>query len=392
MFDTTNLQKQAFLTPDLIDRLVKIRHHLHAHPELSGFETKTAGTIAKYLAYCQPSQLIEGLGGTGVAAVFDSGKKGKTVLFRSELDALPIQEINDLPYKSIYEGIGHKCGHDGHSTILLGLAGILSKEAPQSGRVVLLFQPAEENGEGAKAVLNDERFKQIEPDYAFAFHNLPGYPLNEIVIRENAFTAAVKSIIIKLSGKTAHAAEPEHGHNPALAIAEILKQSNELSNNDPNRADFAVVTPIHVEMGKEYYGISAGYGEIRLTFRTWTQKELEHLQTCLIDQINTIAHNHKLSVETEFTHVFQANENNLEAVEIIKQSAAVNDYALTEREYPFKWGEDFGLFTQQYKGAMFGIGSGLDSPALHNPDYDFPDEQIPVGILMFYNIAKKILG
>ena len=383
------LQK-ALLTTELINKLTNIRRYLHAHPELSEKEVKTAKTVTNYLNGCNPDQLIEGLGGHGVAAIFDSGKKGKTVLFRSELDALPIQEVNDFSYKSRYEGIAHKCGHDGHSTILLGLAGILSKNPPQKGKVVLLFQPAEENGSGAEAVLKDVQFKSIIPDYVFAFHNLPGYPLNEIVVRKKAFTAAVKSIIIKFHGKTAHAAEPEHGQNPALAIAEILKQTAELSNNDPEREDFAVITPIHIEMGKIYYGISAGYGELRLTLRSWTQKELDKLEAYVVGIIGTAAINYKLSIETGFTHVFHANENDDTSVDRVKLSAVENGFSLSERAYPFKWGEDFGLFTQKYKGAMFGIGSGENCAGLHNPDYDFPDEMIPVGIAMFHSIVKQI--
>ena len=368
-----------------------MRHYLHAHPELSGHETETAKTVSKYLAFCHPDLMIEGLGGTGIAAVFDSGKKGKTVLFRSELDALPIQEINDFPYRSKFDGVAHKCGHDGHTTILLGLAGILSKNPPKKGRVVLLFQPAEENGTGAHAVLEDKRFQQILPDFVFAFHNLPGYPLNEIVVRKQACTAAVKSISIKIHGKTSHAAEPEHGINPALAIAEIIKQTEQLSNNDPTREDFAVITPIHIEMGKIYYGISAGYGELRLTYRSWTQQELDKLEAHILGILETAANNHQLSIETSFTHVFNANENTDKAVDIVVSSATENGFPVSERAYPFKWGEDFGLFTQKFPGAMFGIGSGLNTPTLHNPDYDFPDDMIQVGITMFHTILKKIL-
>ena len=383
------LESKAILPAAVIEELTAIRRELHAHPEVSGQEYETAKRIVRFLQQYQPDEIIEGLGGTGVAAIFNGKKEGPSILFRAELDALSIEEVNTFEHRSQIEGVSHKCGHDGHMTCLLGLAKKLGQERPDKGRAILLFQPAEEVGAGAQAVLDDKKFEAIHPDFVFAFHNLPGYPLNQIVVREGAFTAAVTSIIIRLRGKTAHAAEPEHGHNPALAIAEILTQMDGLSNNEPDRDDFVVITPIHVEMGKIYYGISAGYGEVRLTLRTWTQDELEKLKEKVVQIIQTTAERHHLRPEFEWTHFFHANENGSHSVQLIRQAAAANGLALTERARPFKWGEDFGLFTQKFKGAMFGIGSGEDSPALHNPDYDFPDEMIPVGVAMFFEILLR---
>jgi metal-dependent amidase/aminoacylase/carboxypeptidase family protein len=239
--------------------------------------------------------------------------------------------------------------------------------------------------------LNDPKFEAIQPDYVFAFHNLPGYPLHQVVVRKGSFTAAVISIIIKIHGKTAHAAEPEHGANPALAIAAILKNTNALSNNQPEREDFTVITPIHVDMGKIYYGISAGYGEVRLTLRTWTAEQLNLLTEKILQIIQSFTKAHQLQTEIEWTHHFAANQNNTKAVDTIFQAAIDNQISVITRPYPFKWGEDFGLFTQHYKGAMFGIGAGENTPALHNPDYDFPDAIIPTGVNLFYKIASKIL-
>ena len=374
-----------------VNTLLQIRRHLHAHPELSEEEYQTADTIIGFISKYSPTQIIEKVGGAGVVAVFDSGKKGETILFRSELDALPIQETNDFEYRSTVDGVSHKCGHDGHSTILIGLAKQLFEQPLEKGKVVLLFQPAEENGRGAKAVLEDPKFAEIQPDYVFAFHNLPGYPLNQVVIKEGSFTAAVKSIIIKFHGKTSHAAEPEHGVNPAISIAEILTKTNALSNNNPSRKDFAVITPIHIDMGKIYYGISAGYGELRLTLRTWTEEEMEILKIKILQIIKETSEMNSIKTEVDWTHEFIANQNNSESVTIIREAGLSENLSVKVREHPFKWGEDFGLFTQKYKGAMFGIGAGENTPALHNPDYDFPDEMLPVGVQLFYKIALNIL-
>ena len=379
------------INKDLISELIAFRKMLHANPEVSGKEYNTASSVAKFLKTCTPSKVIENIGGTGIVAVFDSGKPGKSIMFRAELDALPIQEINSFEHASTIKGVSHKCGHDGHATVLLGLARLLSEQKPKTGKIFLLFQPAEENGEGAKAVFSDLKFEDFKPDYIFAFHNLPGYPLNQIVVKNNSFTTAVKSIIIKINGKTAHAAEPENGLNPALTIAEILQESAKLSNNDQNSDDFTLITPIHIEMGEIAYGISAGYGEIRLTIRTWSEHIMEKLTADLIMCIEKASKNHQMPITYSWTQEFYANQNDDKAVALIKEAANSLSFDIFERKFPFKWGEDFGLFTQNFNGAMFGIGSGEKSPALHNPDYDFPDEILPNAIQLFHQISLQIL-
>lgn len=372
--------------------LISVRRYFHANPELSGKEVNTAKKVADILRPFQPNELITRLGGHGVAAVFNGQSPGPTIMFRCELDALPIHEINEFEYRSKTSEVGHKCGHDGHMTILLGLAAKLSGNGVYAGRVVLLFQPSEENGEGAKAVLDDDRFVAIRPDYAFALHNLPGYPRHQVVYRRDTFTAAVNSIIFKLKGKTAHAGEPELGVNPALAISKILQAALALSNNAPDRADFSIVTPVYINLGKIAYGISAGEGELHLTIRTWTEENLQNLTA----QLEEIARNESqmegLHLQIEKTQHFNANENDDSAVDYLLKALSNTNYDVVQREYPFKWGEDFGLFTQKFKGAMFGIGAGTDCPALHNPDYDFPDEIIETGVEVFFKIQSTILG
>lgn len=379
------------LDKTLISELTAFRKKLHANPEVSGNEYKTAKMVAEFLKTCKPDELIEQVGETGIIAVYDSGKPGKSLMFRADLDALPIQEINTFDYCSTVKGVSHKCGHDGHTTTLLGFAKLLSKQRPNSGKIYLLFQPAEEIGAGAKAILTDVKFKSIKLDYIFAYHNLPSYPLNEIVVKNESFTASVKSIIIKIYGKTAHAAEPEFGLNPALAIAEILKETDLLSNNDTDRDDFKLITPVHIEMGEIAYGISAGYAEIRLTIRTWEEKYMNELATDVLNIVQKNSKKYQIRMETEWTQEFSANKNNEVAVHAIREAANKLSLPIIERKFPFKWGEDFGLFTQNFKGAMFGIGAGIKSPALHNPDYDFPDAILPVGIKLFSQISSQFL-
>ena len=381
------MAKQAHIPTKLLTKLRKV---LHRHPELSGHETETAKRIAGFVGSYKPTKLIEGIGGTGVAAVYTYFDSGPTVLVRCELDALPIKEINTFDHRSEVDNVSHKCGHDGHMAIVAGVAAHYCKNRPKVGKVVLLFQPAEENGEGAKAVLEDPQFEDIRPDHVVALHNLPGYPLHQVVCRPNSFTASVQSIIIKLHGKTSHAGEPDMGVNPALAIAEILKGTDALQV-PRNRDDFKQVTPIQIEMGEEAYGISAGYGEVKLTIRTWDSGTMEELAADCEKIAKRIGKKYKLKVEIGWTQFFSANQNDAEMFEVIREAAAQNGFDFVEKEEPFRWGEDFGLFTEQFKGAMFGIGAGERTPALHNPDYDFPDEIIPTGVRMFTTIVDRLL-
>lgn len=380
-----------------LKQLKEFRRTLHANPEVAGNEIQTAKRVYDFLLTCDADEIITEVGGHGIIATWDSGNSGNEILFRAELDALPIEEINTFAHKSTVKGVSHKCGHDGHTTILCGLAQHLKQNKPAKGKVRLIFQPAEENGMGVKAMLHDEIFDVLDPDYVFALHNLPGYALKEVVVKDNTFTAAVNSIIINLKGKTSHAAEPEHGFNPALAIAEILQESLALQNNNPAKEDMRVITPVFLEMGEKAYGISAGSGSIHLTIRCWNDDNLAKLEADIRALSIRIAKKYHLKESFEFTQTFYANINHVEAANFVrsavnqsKSSSAKAELTLTEREFPFKWGEDFGLFTSRYKGCMFGLGSGINTPALHNPDYDFQDDLIQTGVSIFSEIINQI--
>lgn len=368
------------------------RREVHQQAELSGLEVVTAKKVAEQLRLMEV-EVHEEIGGTGVLALFRSPKEGPQLMFRTELDALPIQEVNTFAHRSTTEGVSHKCGHDGHLTILMALAARLRQSPPASGTVALLFQPAEETGEGAAAVLADPRFHQLlQPQQVYALHNLPGYPMGHIVIRNGSFTAAVVSRIYRFLGKTAHAAEPEHGFNPARALSQAVEAALEQSRNHPDADQFSVVTPVHMNLGSKDYGISAGAGELHLTLRCWTQQDLDQLVVDLDRAMQQIAHRENLQLQTESLHPFHANENSDEAVQQLREAVSALHLPTAPRAYPFKWGEDFGLFTQRYSGAMFGLGSGENCPALHNPDYDFPDELIDPASALFFTIAKRQLG
>lgn len=371
-----------------MSELSNFRKKLHAEPELSGKEEHTAKKILAELKKDRPSKIITGLGGFGIAAIFEGNASGKTILFRAELDALPIQEINTFAHASKKKGVSHKCGHDGHATILIGLAKKIAENPIEKGTVILLFQPAEENGAGAKAVLANPKFSGLKPDFIFALHNVPGFEKGKIICKKGTFTPSVSSIAIKLQGKTAHAAEQENGINPDLAISELISSIKNKSNPDENSENFAVITTVFANLGSKNYGISAGKGEVHFTVRCWTQEKLVALKKELEKMVETISKKHQLEPSMKWMYEFAANENEAKAYSAIKKAAETNGFDFLEKKHPFKWGEDFGLFTQHFDGAMFGLGAGKKTPALHNPDYDFPDELIPYGVDMFYGILK----
>ncbi len=374
--------------------LQMIRKRLHAHPELSGQENRTAAFIVDLIAHWQPGidQILTGVGGTGVIAIINGRQSGKSVLFRAELDALPIAEINTFSHRSTASGIAHKCGHDGHMTLLLGVIHHYSRFRPDYGRLLFLFQPAEETGRGAEAVLRDIRFANLSIDYVFAIHNLPGLPLGVVALKPGAITAAVRSLIIRLYGKTAHAAEPENGINPAHVLGELLTHFKQLSEHDTQNPDFFLITVVHINVGERAYGVAAGYGEVHLTIRAWSNAWLENRIQSLLDGVSTITARNLLEVAFGWTDAFQANENNATAVSIVEKAATNRGLPLHPLEEPLKWGEDFGAFTSRYPGAFIGLGAGENVPALHNPDYDFPDELLPVGVGLFQSIAELSLS
>lgn len=384
-----NAQTNLLNDSDLI-KLRNLRHYLHRNPELSGKEKHTAEFISDFLKELNPDELHAKIGGFGVAAVFNGKEDGAHFLFRCELDALPIDEQTEIDYRSQQKGVSHKCGHDGHMAILSGLALVLSKERPSCGKVTLLFQPAEEIGKGAALVLEDELLKAAAPDFVYALHNLPGYPMHQVIVKEGAFNPAVHSLIVRFKGATSHAAEPEKGRNPALAMAELLTRMMSMNEGEPGDARFATIVPVYQKMGEKAYGVSAGKGEVHFTMRCDTELRMRKLEENAEQTVREIAAEYELEFSTEWIEPFSASYNHIDAVGLIKSAASDLGFDLHTPEVPFRWGEDFGLFTQKYKGALFCIGAGENSPALHSPDYDFPDEIIESGVRIFYQISQKI--
>lgn len=376
---------------DVIE-LTAWRRMLHQHPELSGEEVETARHVVTLLRKTNTTNVLTGLGGHGVAAVYDSGTPGPSVMLRCELDALPIEEQNaDLPHVSKNQGKGHLCGHDGHMAIMSAVARWLGRNPPKKGRVILMYQPAEEDGSGAQKVIEDARFSEIRSDYALSLHNFPGIPLGHAVIASGPMNCASRGMKINLTGRTAHASQPETGISPALAISKLIASLTELSvQSDTSDPDFSLVTVTHASMGERAFGIAPGNGTLWVTLRT--QKDA--MMNSLVDQAERLvmqsADEAGLQVDWSYHDIFHHCENHAEATELLRGALKSEGIPLVDLELPMRGSEDFGRFGAAAKSAMFLLGSGLESPSLHNPDFDFPDDLIPIGARIFVRALKGL--
>ena len=367
----------------------EIRQQLHRIAEASNEEENTSAFIGHQLEQFQPTRIITFPKGHHLLADYDFGGDGKTVLLRADMDAVRVNETLKLPYASEHEGVSHKCGHDGHSTIMLRVAEMLHQQPLPQGRVLLLFQGAEETGEGAKQILDSRILDTYSIDCAYALHNIPAEPAGTIICKPGSFTCSVISCDIVLTGKTAHAAEPWNAVSPFPAAQRLTDFVQSLNQRDVHRDDFCVATLIEFRVGSQAYGVAAGDGVLRFTIRTREDAHLQQIISEIESQAKAESAAENLQCEIRWLEYFAASNNAEKAVESIKECADNLNLTYQEKPIPFFWGEDFGLFTQHYPGALFGLGSGTAQPPLHHPDFDFPDEIVEAGAKMFYALARK---
>ena len=381
------------LTNRDIEDLVAFRRELHRFPEISTEEEETARRVAAFLADTGADETVTGLGGHGVAFVYDSGRPGQTVLFRAELDALPIHEISDIPHRSTVAGKGHMCGHDGHMAILAALGRQFGRQRPATGRVVLMFQPDEETGGGAAGVTADPRYEAIRPDFSFSLHNLPGTPLGHVRLKPGVVNCASRGMRIVLEGREAHSSMPESGVSPMAAISRLMPRLAALGRGTSfTQDDFAMATVTHAHMGEPVFGVAPGHGEIRATLRTRLDARMADLVATAEALAREAADADGLTCSIDYHEVFVASMNDAEATAHLAAALDAEGISHDGEQLPMRASEDFGLFGHGSKSAMLYLGSGVDRPNLHNPDYDFPDDLIPIGARIFMRAARDLLG
>lgn len=385
-------------------RLTHLRRHLHSHPELAFHEHNTTDFLIDFLeGLTNPPRIVRDVGG-GFLAIFnfnvdEAVKSTKTVIFRCELDAIPMLEKGNREHTSVNHGAAHGCGHDGHMTIIAGLALLLSEQiiVPSQGRVVLLFQPAEETGAGAQKMLDSKHpvLREIleSPESSiFALHNVPGFPKGTVVLPfGNSFASASRGMHIRLRGAKTHACQPHLGKNPALAVCNIIQGLLAMPTMHIPYDQKAIVTVVGARIGEKAFGVSAGDGEIMVTLRSTTNTALEILVKQGTSLVDGIAATYGLTADITFEDIFAATINDPKYAQLVTLAGTELKMNLHWLQEAFPWSEDFGIFLEKVKGAMFGMGMGETHAPLHDEYYDFSDSEISTGISIFSKILEKVL-
>jgi len=252
-----------------------------------------------------------------------------------------------------------------------------------------LHQHAEETGQGARRILRNKKFRSLKPDLVFALHNLPGYPLGQVLIRKDTFYCASTGIVITLKGRTSHAAHPENGISPGFAVSELISALPRLSLKKELKNIYSLITITHVTIGERSLGIAPGDAVIMAALRAESDADLHMIAKLTEAHVHNTADMHSLQCYISWSETFPATVNHAQACDIIEHSASECGYSLRHLHTPLKVSEDFGEFTARYPGAILGIGSGENHPQLYNPGFDFPDRLIDIGCNMFMNIINK---
>ena len=363
---------------DLLARSVSLRHELHSHPERSGHEAWTKARLMEFLRVNTSLELYDR--GQWFYAVSPGSDRRPAVAFRAEFDALPISDESGTAYHSQFSGLGHQCGHDGHSAALAAFALMVDRVKP-ARQVCFLFQHAEETGEGAQVCCSFLEERCVEAIYAF--HNMPGFPLGAVCIRDGTIHCASRGMMIRLTGVPAHASTPELGKNPALAVARLVEALPGLTNPAAHKG-LTLCTVIQIDVGEPAFGVSAHRGSLLLTLRAQYEEELDALQSALESLALSQAEAQGLSCAFSLCDVFPETVNHAPCAEAIRAAARALDRPVVELTQPMRCSEDFGHYLQKAPGALFFLGSGENSPPLHSEGFDFPDALISTACELFF--------
>lgn len=374
----------------IMEEIIRLRHLLHSIAEPSGSEIETNKAICDWLRATSPDLLIEKVGGYGIIAIYKGKRPGKRIMLRADIDALYIPEDGNLEYKSCHAGVSHRCGHDGHAAMLCGVAAELGRKRSEKGEVMLVFQPAEETGQGAPAIIADKAFQDLKPDMAFGLHNIPGFEHGTLCLRKGCFAAASFGMKITLEGATAHASQPEKGLSPSIALAQLTMSLEQKRKEWANHQPLTTFVITHSELGEKSFGIAPGHAEIWLTLRSYDDKCLDKLKNEILDTASSVAQSHNLTTKHSIHEAFTATVSDEKCFELVEEAGKAAAMPTHYLDQPFRWSEDFGRYAEVCPIAFFGLGSGTDQPPLHDQHYDFPDTIIPYGIKIFKAIIERL--
>ena len=366
-----------------LEKTTDLRHRLHQCPDLSLREAGTMEILQGFLRANTCLELVD-RGGWFYGVKRPSAEPAAApIAFRADMDALPMEEGISLPHGSIHGGVSHKCGHDGHMAALCGLA--LELERMEVSRAVyMIFQPAEEVGQGA--VRCAELIGEAGIGEIYAFHNLSGYPENSVVYRRGLTQPASEGLTIRLHGKPSHASAPEEGRNPSAAIAELALAARRLP--EAPHEGMALCTVVGMQCGSGDFGISAGEGSLRVTLRAEQEPFMKAMEAALLRKAAELAARDGLRWEHEVCDCFPETRNHGAALDRALRKADGLRLPAIEMEELWRASEDFGHYLKKCPGAMFYIGNGENYPALHTTGYDFNDRILKTAVEMFLALAE----
>ncbi|THD53892.1 M20 aminoacylase family protein [Rahnella sp. Larv3_ips] len=378
---------------DLEPGLREIRQHLHQHPELSNEETATAALVAdklRALGY----QVTTGLGGHGVVGSLTSGSGSRSIGIRADMDALPIAERTGVSYASQYPGKMHACGHDGHTTMLLGAAEQLARSKNFSGTVHLIFQPAEEIGfnSGAERMLAEGLFERFPCDAVYGLHNHPGYPVGKMMFRSGPFMAACDTVNITIHGKGGHAARPHMAVDPILVAGSLVValQSIVSRSIDPNETAVVTIGSLHSGHASNVIPETARLEMSVRSFDAGVRKILEERIRTLVEHHAT-GYGARAEIEYVPGYPVLVNHDQETAFALSVAKELLGEENVIDNLPPISGSEDFAYFLQQKPGCFLRLGNG-DSAALHNPAYNFNDQSLTFGAAYWTRLVERYLA
>ena len=370
------------------------RQDLHAHPELALQEVRTSGVVQEKLKEFGVDEIITGMARTGVVGVIKGRGPGGSIGLRADMDALPIHEETGLPYASKNHGVMHACGHDGHTTMLLGAAKYLAETRNFDGTIYVIFQPAEENLGGGEIMVKEGLFTRCPMDMVFGLHNWPSVPQGVFQWREGPTMAAVANIEITITGKGAHAAHPDRGIDPIVVAAQIVSAFQTIVSRSIEPTEGGVVTIGHISGGNIYNVIPE---TVRMlgTARWFNAVVGDKLEAGVKRLATGIAASFGAHAEVRFERTFPATINDAAATQLTVHAArAVAGAARVQpMPKPTMGGEDFSFMLNEKQGSyiMLGGARGADDANLHHPKYDFNDDILAVGASYWATLAEQLL-
>ncbi|MHA1564487.1 MAG: M20 aminoacylase family protein [Alphaproteobacteria bacterium] len=378
---------------DLVPQMTAWRRDIHANPETAFEETRTAAIVAEKLRQFG-LEVHQGLAETGVVGRLKCGTGNRAIGLRADMDALDILERNGFDHRSRNDGKMHACGHDGHTTMLLGAAHYLAKTKQFDGTIFFIFQPAEENEGGARVMIEEGLFEKFPVESVYGMHNMPGIPVGEFAVRPGPMMAAFDIFEVTVTGRGSHAAMPHQGIDPIIVSSEIVSALQTIPSRATNPLDAVVVsiTQIH---GGDTWNVIPNEVVLRGTCRSFNEKVQDALEPAINRIVDGICAAHGASATVTYERRYPSTVNTVAETEIAAAAAVsvVGAHAVDRQPVPMMGSEDFAYMLKERPGCYMWVGNGPGESGcmLHNPHYDFNDEVLPIGASYWAALAESLL-